>query len=103
MTTSGSADYRLTDDERGIEHIPSGRRYPLRGRRLDVYRALSLQRGRIVSSKELAYVVWGTPRYIQRATLQMHISQLRRRIAPEVIETLPYGYGYIVRQADGQP
>lgn len=101
--SSGSAAYRLTDDERGIEHIPSGRRWRLSGRRLDIYRALSLCRGAVIPADDLRYIVWGGALY-NRHNLEVQIYKLREFIGDKsVIEAHPRNCGYFVRSADGQP
>lgn len=100
--SSGSAAYRLTDDERGIEHIPSGRRWSLSGRRLDIYRALSMYRGHVLSREELLYIVYGSVRYFHPQNIHVQVKNLRRLIAPDVVEAV-YNFGYFVRSADGQP
>lgn len=93
--TSGSAGYRLTDDERAVEHIQTGRRYPLRGRALDIYRVLSLRRGYPVTSDDLIDIIWHGCALAENVTT--NICRLRRAVAPDVVESVGYPWGYIVR------
>ena len=95
MNTSGSGAYRLSDNELSIEPIDGAHDpYPVCGRSLDVYRALSYARGHCLSEADLIYIVWKG--YGANENVTIAIRRLRRLIAPDVIETV-YGYGYIVR------
>lgn len=92
--SSGSAAYKLSDDEIAIENKETGRRYPLWGRALSLYRALSYARGHAVSQADLLDIVWGG--FAVKANVTQQVSRLRRMIAPDVIETIDR-FGYIVK------
>jgi DNA-binding response OmpR family regulator len=94
LETSGSAAYHLAADERAVVHTASGRRYPLRGRPLDLYRVLSYARGHCLTEVDLVEIIWRG--YATRNNVTVHLQFLRRLIARDVIENVK-GHGYIVR------
>lgn len=92
--TSGSAAYRLSSDERAVIHTATGKRYPLWGRKLDLYRALSYARGHCLTELDLLAIVWQG--IGDRNNVSVNVRNLRRKISADVIENVR-GYGYIVR------
>lgn len=92
-----SADYRLSDDGRGVVHLPSGRRWPLRGRELDLYRVLDLARGRHLEVADLLYCIYGTDRYAHKNNVRMWVRDLRRRVSRDIVDT-HYAFGYSVKK-----
>lgn len=90
--SSGSAAYRLSDDEIAVEHIPTGQRWVLRGRQLDIYRALSYARGQTLRLNDLMWIVWHD--CATHANVHIQVSKLRRIVAPDVVDSVGYPNGY---------
>lgn len=58
---------------------------------------LAKNQGRVVSREDLQKHVWQTDVIIESRTIDMHILNLREKIAPDFIKTV-YGVGYIIHE-----
>jgi len=85
-----------------LEAVAEGRSLPLGGaKQRAVLALLLLEAGRVVSTDRLMDALWsGEPPPTATASLQNFVSQLRRSLGAEAIETRPPGY--LMRVSAGQ-
>lgn len=84
----------VTVRPRAREVIVDGRAVPLRGKEFDLLCYLIQNRGIVVTRERLLDQVWGMTFAGGTRTVDMHVAQLRRKLArPDLIRTVR-GYGY---------
>ena len=95
---SGLPQFRLLGP---LEVAVDGERVPLGGQKQRALLAtLLLEPNRIVSADRLIDAVWGElPPETARNTVQVYISQLRKRLPAGALETAPPGYRLVVDPA----
>jgi DNA-binding response OmpR family regulator len=93
---------RLRVDLRAHEVTVDDRRLALRPREFDLLAALAAQPGAALTRPELLAQVWGTDFPGETRTVDIHVKELRRKLAPNgpEIETLR-GVGYRLRDEPG--
>ena len=86
---------RLTLDPAGREVTVAGRPVPLRSKEFDLLHTLIQHRGIVLTREQLLDLVWGYDFYGGNRTVDVHIGQLRRKLAGSGvhIETVR-GVGY---------
>jgi DNA-binding response OmpR family regulator len=85
----------LTIDPESREVIVGESKLDLRAQEFDLLLALAENRGRVLSREKLLQLAWGFDYYGQTRTVDVHVGQLRRKLARSsvLIETVP-GIGY---------
>jgi DNA-binding response OmpR family regulator len=97
MTTSGSGAYSIDDAQKVIVG-PDKRRYRVSPMEYKLLCYLHANRGRVLSPKEILTNVWNIPGKAKRHqgdVLSVTVSNLRKRVGRNVIDTIQY-YGYAV-------
>ncbi len=85
----------LTIDPAAREVFIAGERISLRTREFDLLHVLARHRGQVLSREQLLQMAWGFDYYGQTRTVDVHIAQLRKKLAASAvrIETVT-GVGY---------
>jgi two-component system OmpR family response regulator/two-component system response regulator QseB len=92
----------------GVQLNPSARQVHLNGeevalstREFDLLHALMLNAGRVMSREQLEQKLYSWGYEVDSNAIEVHIHHLRRKLHPEVIQTVR-GVGYTVLRAPGQ-
>ena len=77
-----------------------GERVALAVREFDLLHALLLNAGRVLTRDQIEQHLYSWGREVESNAIEVHIHHLRKKLAPELIETVR-GVGYMIARADG--
>jgi len=77
-----------------------GERIALAVREFDLLHALLLNAGRVLTRDQIEQHLYSWGREVESNAIEVHIHHLRKKLAPELIETVR-GVGYMVARVDG--
>ncbi|ACB35271.1 two component transcriptional regulator, winged helix family [Leptothrix cholodnii SP-6] len=77
-----------------------GERIALAVREFDLLHALLLNAGRVLTRDQIEQHLYSWGREVESNAIEVHIHHLRKKLAPELIETVR-GVGYMIARVDG--